>query len=239
MPGTACYKDFNFCYSFNCSKENLLHKISLFLSSEDQPFSVCTNWQSDSFSEISLTSHHFSSRSKSLSSAMSSFTGDVEHRPKGDGRPPDLHLNFLWICSQLSPIRISTWCMILGHSWLGLAPTIPVSRAEMLTTIPPSPRSQHLFSLYMLQCWFSHLNSTNHLVTGSFVFLENFINLFPALHTVFSSSANQKSATLQVLVVSQSECSDVTLGSSRRFSIKHGNYFNTFLLFLHSARTIH
>ena len=157
-------------------------------------------------------------------------SGDAEHRPKGDGRPPDLHVNSTWICSQLSLQRISTWCMILRHFWLGLQPTLLARRADMLTTRPPSPWFQNLFLLHMLPFWFSQLISASHLVIGPFVFLECIINLIPVLLTLYSSSANQSPVTLQVQVVSQSRFSDVTFGSSRIFSIIHGSCFNTLSL---------
>ena len=163
-------------------------------------------------------------------------SGDPEHRAKGDGRPPVLHLNCLWKCSQLSPQRISTWCMILRLSGLGLEPTPPVHWAEMLTTRPPSPWSQHLFSLYVLLCWLSQLISANHL---SFVFLEYTINLFLVFHTLYALSAIQSPAALRVKVVSQSEFTDVTLGSSRTLSAIHGSCFKTLSLLLHSVRIIH
>ncbi len=148
----------------------------------------------------------------------------------------NISLNSLWICSQLSPLRISTWCMVLRHFWLGLEPTLPVRRAVMLTARPPSPLSQYLFLLHMLLYWFSRLISVNQFVIGSFVFLENIINFFSILHTLHLSSANQSPVTLQVQVINQSKFSDVSLGSSSRFSITHGDCFNTFSLFIHSVR---
>ena len=166
-------------------------------------------------------------------------SGDAEHRPKGDGRPTDLHFNSLWICSQLLPpthfnvVHDSTPLLTGTRTHASCSPD------EMLTTRPPSPWSQYLISLYMLMCWFSQWISANHFITGFFVFLEYKINLFPVLHTLYSASANQSLATLQVQVISQSEFSDVTLGSSGMFSIIHGSCFNTLSLFIHSVRILH
>ena len=57
----------HFLSLLNCTKDDLLHKISL-SKSEDQPFSGCTNWRSDSFSAFFLSSHFLilSSRSNVL-----------------------------------------------------------------------------------------------------------------------------------------------------------------------------
>ena len=90
----------------NCKRDHLLHKISL-SKSEDQPFSCCIIWRSDSFSALFLSSLFFifSSRSKALQSATCTL---LQHQPKGDGGPPDFHLNSLSICSRLSPLQTST-----------------------------------------------------------------------------------------------------------------------------------
>ena len=187
-------KDFNFCYSLNCTKQNLLHKISLFKVLKIHRFLVAQIGEvifSLSFLWLLISSVEV----KKSSSVICLFSGDVEHQPKGDGRPPDLHLNSLWICSQSSPLTISTWCMILRFFWLGPEPTLPVRQVEMLTTRPPSLWFQSFFSLYIdLLSQFVHF----FFVTGSSVILEYIINLFSVLHTLDSSSANQSPANLQV-----------------------------------------
>ena len=75
--------------------------------------------------------------------------GHLSHQPKGDARPPDLHLSSPWISRQLKLLRTSTWYMTQRLSWSGLEPTSPVHWAETLTTRPPSSWLQCSFLLHM------------------------------------------------------------------------------------------
>ena len=87
----------------NCTRDYLLHEIS-FSSSEDQSFSGCKNRRSDSLSAFFLSSYSF----VKVKSPASATCTPLEHQPKGDGRPPDLHLNCLCMCRHLTLLRTST-----------------------------------------------------------------------------------------------------------------------------------
>ena len=110
-----------------------------------------------------------------------------------------------------------------------------VRQAQMLTTTPPSPRLQCSFPPYIN---FLAQLLRHPLGTASPEYMECIISSFPVLYMLYPSSANQSPAKQRIQVVSQPEPSDVTLGSSRMFSIIHGDFLNTLSSLKHGARTI-
>ncbi len=109
-----------------------------------QIFAKC--WlRSDPLSAFFLSSH---SSVKVKRPPFSTCTY-LEHQPKGDRRPTDLHLNSLWMTRHLTLGRTSTWYMTQRLSWSGLEPTSLVHWANILTSRPPSPPLQFLFPLYI------------------------------------------------------------------------------------------
>ncbi len=116
-----------------------------FSSFEDQPFSGCTSWRSDSLTTFFLSSHS----SVKVKSQTSETCTSLLHQQKGDGRPPGLYVNSLWMSRHPSLLRTSTWCKTQRLSGLRLEKTFPVHWAETLTTRPPSLWLHCLFPPYI------------------------------------------------------------------------------------------